>query len=312
MAAETLTIAIVTDVFHGDDAVGGLGHAIGDAAKRGAELVVLPELPLNPWSAVSQTPLDEDAEAPPPDGPRCRMLAEAAAAAGVAIVGGAIIRTPTGRRFNTAMVHDASGRLLYTYAKIHLPQEPGYWETSHYEAGTMAPVPVRLPGCDIPLGIQICSDINRPAGAQLLAAQGAEAIIVPRATEPGSYPRWRLVFQAVALTNAAWVISVNRPADAAVPTGGPSLVVNPAGEIVLETEDPLAVVTIDRAAVTRGRASYPGYLSARCEIYAEGWRAASADKVAIQRPPGRCSVNRPTGADDIGSSMPAPTSESTP
>ena len=173
------------------------------------------------------------------------------------------------------MVHDGTGQLLYTYAKVHLPQEPGYWETSHYEAGNSAPVPVRLPGCDLPLGVQICSDINRPAGAQLLAAQGAEAIIVPRATEPGNYPRWRLVFQSVALTNAAWVVSVNRPADPAVPIGGPSLVVNPAGEIVLETEDPVAVITIDRAAVTRGRTSYPGYLPARCEIYAEGWRAAS-------------------------------------
>ncbi len=273
MAAETLAIALVTDVFHGADAAARLGQRIGDAAKRGAELVLLPELPLNPWSAASTTPVDEDAE--PPDGPRCRMLAEAAASAGVGNVGGAIVREPTGRRLNTAMVHDASGRLLYTYAKVHLPEEPGYWETSHYEAGTVAPVPVRLPGCDLPPGVQICSDINRPAGAQLLAAQGAEAIVVPRATEPGNYPRWRLVFRSVALTNAAWVVSVNRPADATVPIGGPSLVVSPAGEIVLETEEPLAVVTVDRAAVARGRESYPGYLPARCKVYADGWRAAS-------------------------------------
>ncbi len=278
MAAETLTIALVTDVFHGDDAAARLGRMIGDAAKQGAELVVLPELPLNPWSAASRTPRDEDAEPPPPEGPRCRMLADAAASAGVAIVGGAIIRAATGRRLNTAMVHDASGNLLYSYAKVHLPQEPGYWETSHYDAGTTAPVPVRLPGCELPLGIQICSDINRPAGAQLLAAQGAEAIVVPRATEPGGYPRWRLVFRSVALTNAAWVVSVNRPADASVPIGGPSIVVNPAGEIVLETQEPLAVFTIDRAAVARGRTSYPGYLPARCEVYAEGWRAASRTK----------------------------------
>ena len=108
-----------------------------------------------------------------------------------------------------------------------------------------------------------------------LYAQGAEAIVVPRATEPGSYPRWRLVFQSVALTIAAWVVSVNRPADATVPIGGPSLVVSPAGEIVLETEEPLAVVTVDRAAVARGRESYPGYLPARCKVYADGWRAAS-------------------------------------
>ncbi len=287
MDAETLAIALVTDVFHGEDAADRLGRRIGDAARRGAELVVLPELPLNPWSAASRTPLDEDAE--PPDGPRCRLLAERAASAGVGLVGGAIVRGSTGRRLNTAMVHDASGRLLYTYAKVHLPEEPGYWETSHYEPGTTPPVPVRLPGCDLPLGVQICSDINRPAGSQLLAAQGAEVIVVPRATEPGGYRRWRLVFQSVALTNAAWVVSVNRPADAAVPIGGPSLVVNPAGEIVLETEEPLAVVTIDRAAVARGRASYPGYLPARCEVYADGWRAA-AQRASV--PPSDTGVTR--------------------
>ena len=278
MGAETLAIALVTDVFPGAAAAARRAKRTDAAAKLGPGLVVLPELPLNRWSAASRTPLDEDAEPPPPDGPRCRMLAEAAASAGVGTVGGAIVRASTGRRLNTAMVHDASGRLLYTYAKVHLPEEPGYWETSHYEPGTTPPVPVRLPGCDLPLGVQICSDINRPAGAQLLAAQGAEVIVVPRATEPGSYPRWRLVFRSVALTNAAWVISVNRPADPAVPIGGPSLVVNPAGEIVLETEEPLAVVTIDRAAVARGRASYPGYLPARCEVYAEGWRAACQTK----------------------------------
>jgi len=273
MAAETLAIALVTDVFDGQDAAARLGRRIGDAAGQGAELIVLPEVPLNPWSAASQTPIDADAE--PPDGPRCRTLAKAALAAGVGIIGGAIVRDSTGQRLNTAMVHGPSGELLYTYAKVHLPEEPGYWETSHYAAGTTPPVPVRLPGCDLPLGIQICSDINRPAGAQLLAAQGAEVIIVPRATEPGGYSRWRLVFQSVAITNAAWVVSVNRPTDSAVPIGGPSLVVNPAGEVVLETEDPLAVVTIDRAAVTAARASYPGYLPARCEVYADGWRAAS-------------------------------------
>ncbi len=273
MAAETLAIALVTDVFHGEDAARRLGRRVGEAASGGAELVVLPEVPLNPWSATSQTPLEADAEAP--DGPRCRLLAETAASAGVAILGGAIVNDPPGRRLNTAMVHDATGRLLYTYAKVHLPEEPGYWETSHYEAGPTPPVPVRLPGCELPIGVQICSDINRPAGAQLLAAQGAEAIVVPRATEPGSYPRWRLVMRSVALTNAAWVVSVNRPADPAVPIGGPSVVIDPDGEVVLETEEALAVVTIDRAAVARGRTSYPGYLPARREVYAQGWATAN-------------------------------------
>ena len=56
MAAETLAIALVTEVFDGQDAAARLGRRIGDGAGQGAELIVLPELPLNPWSAASQTP----------------------------------------------------------------------------------------------------------------------------------------------------------------------------------------------------------------------------------------------------------------
>ena len=283
MPAVSLTLALIRDVFVTDDAGARLARRLAEASSEGCELAVLPELPLNPWSAISRTSRDEDAEPPPPDGPRFRRLADAAREAGIAVLGGAIVRDPqTGRRLNTALLIDARGKLVHAYAKVHLPEEPGFWETSHYEAGAVPPVPVQLPGpgrgagagAGIALGIQICSDIHR-CGAQLLAARGAEAIIVPRATEPRSFPRWRLVFQSVAQTNAAWVISVNRPDDPSVPIGGPTIVVDPSGTIVLETVQPCAVTTIDRDAVARARSSYPGYLSARADVYADGWAAAA-------------------------------------
>ncbi len=264
MPTDTLTVALVRDVFAGERDGDRLKRRLGEAAAMGAQLAVLPELPLNRWSPISKTQRDEDAEPPPPDGPRFRRLLEAVTESGIAVLGGAIVQDPdTRRRLNTAMLLDASGRLVGTYSKIHLPEEPGYWETSHYEAGTAAPVPLIVPGTSMSVGIQICSDINRPAGAQLLAAQGAEAIIVPRATERETYPKWQLVFQAVALTNAVWVVSVNRPDDPTVPIGGPSVVVDPAGQIVLETEDPVVAATLDRRAVASARESYPGYLSQR-------------------------------------------------
>ena len=264
MPADTLTVALVRDVFPGEADAARLKQRLGEAAALGAELAVLPELPLNSWAPNSRTPRDEDAEAPPPGGPRFRRLVEAVAETGVAVLGGAIVQDPaSGCRLNTAMLIDASGRLVGTYAKIHLPEEPGYWETSHYEAGTAAPEPLIVPGTSLPIGIQICSDINRPAGSQLLASLGAEAIVIPRATEAQSYPRWRLVFQAVALTNGAWVVSVNRPDDPSVPIGGPSLVVAPSGQIVLETEDTVVAATLDRPTVAAARKSYPGYLSLR-------------------------------------------------
>lgn len=276
MSADTLTLALIRDVFVNGLDRGQLARRLAEASGEGAELAVLPELPLNPWSATARTPRDEDAEPPPPGGPRFRRLADAAREAGIAVLGGAIIRlSGAGRRLNTALLLDTEGQLLYSYAKVHLPHEPGYWETNHYEAGGVPPVPVKLPGSGVSLGIQICSDINRPAGAQLLAAHGADAIIVPRATEAGSYPRWRLVFQSVALTNAVWVISVNRPTDPSVPIGGPTVVVDPSGTIVLETEQPCVTTTIDLGAVTLARSSYPGYLSPRPEVYADGWADAA-------------------------------------
>ena len=60
--------------------------------------------------------------------------------------------------------------------------------------------------------MQVCSDTNRPQGTHLLAAQGAAAVLIPRATEEATYQRWKVVFRANALTNSCYVLSVNRPA----------------------------------------------------------------------------------------------------
>ena len=123
------------------------------------------------------------------------------------------------------------------------------------------------------MGIQICSDINRPVGAQLLAAQGVEIVLAPRATSASGYAQWRLVYQAVALTSTAYVVSVNRTRpEGGVPLGGPSLVVSPDGAVILETEDPVAVVPLDISMVRRQRKEYPGYMPFSASVYAEGWK----------------------------------------
>jgi predicted amidohydrolase len=129
----------------------------------------------------------------------------------------------------------------------------------------------------MPVGVQVCSDVNRPEGSHLLGALGAEAILAPRATESRTWPRWRLVLQANALTTAAYVLSVNRPGpEDGVPIGGPSVVVAPDGEVLLETTDPVAVATLERDVVRRARAEYPGYMPVRAGLYAAGWAAAAA------------------------------------
>jgi N-carbamoylputrescine amidase len=267
-----LSIALITDVFCTPDAEGRLCSRLLEAKRLGADLALLPEIPLNPWSPASPDPNDEDAE--PPGGGRHRMAAAAAKELGIGLVAGAIVRDPvTGRRHNTALAFDAHGSLVGSYAKVHLPDEPGFHEPAHYEPGELPAVPIH--GFGLPIGIQICSDINRPAAAHALAASGAVAILHPRATERATYERWKLVLRSTAITTSAYVLSVNRPGpELGVPIGGPSLAIDPNGEVIVETTDAVVVVTIDEAVLTQARQRYPGYLRTNAALYAQAWSAA--------------------------------------
>jgi predicted amidohydrolase len=269
VTAGKLTVALVSEVYLEADGADRLLARLREAAAAGAELAVLPELPLNPWRPATRESVGEDAE--PEGGPRSQAMARAARESGVAVVGGIIQRDETtGRRTSRALVFDAAGELVGRYEKLHLPEEPGFWETSHYEPGTAAPGLIE--GFGLPVGLQICSDINRPEGSHLLGAQGALAILAPRATEQRTYERWKVVFRANALTSCAYVLSVNRPApEEGVLLGGPSIAVDPNGEVLLETTDPLAIITLDAAVIDAARAAYPGYLPIRSRLYADAW-----------------------------------------
>lgn len=270
MAKGTLTLAIVTEVFPDPSAWENLGRTLEEAGSLGAELVVLPELPLNPWSPVSKAQRDEDAEEV--DGPRQRVFSSAAAASGVAVLGGAIIRDPdSGARYNTALLYDGAGSCLARYRKVHLPEEEGFWETSHYEPGQEPPTVVS--GLPMTIGLQVCSDVNRTTGFQLLGAMGAEVVLAPRCTPPQTFERWRLVLRANAVTSGCYVVSSNRPA----PTpggliGGPSIAISPTSEVLLETTDRMSLVTLRREVVEEAKVQYPGYLKNYPELYARAWR----------------------------------------
>lgn len=264
-----LTVALISEVFWEPDGPGRLHERLAEAAERGADLAVLPELPLNPWRPSTKDARDEDAEGM--DGERARIQAEAAAEAGIGLVGGIIHRDQaSNRRTSRALIFDRRGQLRATYEKLHLPEEPGFWETSHYEPGTEAPRPVEDFG--VSFGVQLCSDINRPTGSLLLGAAGAVAVIAPRATEERTYQRWKTVFRAIALTGCVYVLSVNRPhPEDGVLIGGPSAAFDPNGELLVETTDRLALVTIDADVVRRAGVAYPGYLPTRARLYADAW-----------------------------------------
>lgn len=263
-----LTVALISEVFWEADGEQRLRQRLADAVDRGADLAVLPELPLNPWRPSSKVARDEDAE--PMDGERGRIQADAAAEAGLGLVGGIIYRDAGGRRTSRALVFDRAGGLRATYEKLHLPEEDGFWETSHYEPGREAPKAIDAFGVSI--GLQLCSDNNRPEGTHLLGAQGVIAMINPRATEERTYQRWKTVWRANALTSCCYVLSVNRPQpEGGVLIGGPSVAFDPNGDVLVETTEPLALVALDAGAVADARHAYPGYLPIRARLYADAW-----------------------------------------
>jgi N-carbamoylputrescine amidase len=266
-----MRVALVTEVFPDDPEGVHLRSLLTRAREEGADLAVLPEIPLNAWSPATKTPRDDDAEEE--GGPRQARMADAAAAAGIALVGGAILRDPhSGVRHNTALLYGATGNLVASYRKVHLPEEEGYWETSHYQPGDDIPRVVQGP-LPFSVGMQICSDVNRPSFSQLLAGQGADVIVAPRATPPESYERWKLVLRANAVMSGSFVISVNRPRpEGGARIGGPSIAIAPDGSVLAESTEPVCVVTLGRSSLDAARADYPGYLKRFPELYARGWR----------------------------------------
>ncbi len=269
MNEEIFHVALISDVFYDNNPAQRLQDRLGEAKDLGASLAVLPEIPLNPWAPATKQARDEDAEEP--GGERHTIQADAAKAVGIALIGGAIVRDPqTSIRYNTALAFDHVGNLRGTHQKWHLPEEPGFWETSHYEPGVQELSVIE--GLGIPIGIQICSDINRPQGCHLLGAMGAQLIVAPRSCESATYQKWRPVFQANAVTSCVYLVSANRPTpEQGVLIGGPSIAVAPNAEVILESTDPVSVVVIDPAEVIKARTAYPGYLSIRSDRYAKMW-----------------------------------------
>jgi predicted amidohydrolase len=264
----TLRVAMLHEVFFDDPGAASLRSHLLRAREQGAELAVLPELPLNAWAPHSKVSRDEDAE--PLGGARQERMAALAVEVGIALLGGAIVRDEEGVRHNTALLYRSDGRCAARYRKIHLPEEEGYWETSHYEPGDRGPELVDA----LPLraGLQICSDVNRPQGIQLLAAQGAEVVLAPRATPPETWERWRTVLRANAIMAGAYVVSVNRPRpERGASIGGPSIAIAPTGEVLVESTDPVSTVELSRADVDEARRDYPGYLERFPALYAESW-----------------------------------------
>jgi len=266
---DELCIAMVSDVFFGGGERERLVARLLEAKDAGADLAVLPEIACNPWSPSTKNLREEDAEEF--GGARCSMQSEVAKEVGIGLIGSAILKQ-NGSRFNTCLLWDEQGELLGTYQKHHIPEEDGFWETSHYSEGVEGFSIFHFLGFNI--GIQICSDMNRPQGSHLLAAAGADVIVGPRSTELATYDKWRPVWIANALTTGCYICSVNRPEpENGVLIGGNSIAVAPDGEVLIESCDAITVFTVRQSTIKNARIDYPGYLPCRSDIYAQGWNA---------------------------------------
>lgn len=278
---ESLAVALISDTFYDRDPALRLRARLQEARSLGAELAVLPELAMNPWAPATKHANPDDAEEL--GGSRTQIQQAAAREVGIALIG-AVLTIENGIRRNTSVVISAAGDIIGTYSKTHLPQEPGFWETSHYVQGTSYGQPFEID--QFKFGVQICSDANRPEGSHLYGAMGALAILNPRATELATYERWRPVFIANALTSGLYFLSVNRPVpEQGVLIGGPSIAVSPRGEVLVETKDPVAVATLERVKVEASKHLYPGYLPVRASLYAEAWsRLADVETREFREP----------------------------
>ena len=260
MSSETLRLALIHDAFPAASDDVRLRELLSQAAADGATLAALPEIPVDPWYPEHRERSELESESP--GGERETKMAQAASDANIGLLGGLIVNEG-GRLHNRALLFDSQGQILSRYDKLHLPSEPGYYESDHYEPGDKISSPSNAFG--VPIGIQLCSDLQRPTACCALVAMGAELILHPRATPASSYPRWQTVLRATAITNACWVVSINRPG------GAPSIVIDPFGEVVAETTERLTTVEITRDRVAAARLEYPGYLASPAALYARSW-----------------------------------------
>jgi N-carbamoylputrescine amidase len=230
-----------------DDAARNLAHAIErtrDAAARGAQIVCLQELFLGPYFC--QT---EDhrffglAEAVP--GPTTERFCALALELGVVIVASIFEKRAEGLYHNTAAVIDADGRYLGKYRKMHIPDDPQYYEKFYFTPGDLG-----FRAWDTQfgrIGVLICWDQWFPEGARLTAMRGAEILFYPTAIgwlppEKAEYGErqqgaWETIQRSHAVANGVFVAAANRigietSGDAAIEFWGGSFVADPNGRIL--------------------------------------------------------------------------------
>ena len=257
-----------------------LADGIASLARRGAELIVLQELH-NSLYFCQVEDVDTFNLAEPIPGPSTEIYGELAKRYGVVIVCSLFERRAAGLYHNTAVVIERDGTIAGKYRKMHIPDDPGYYEKFYFTPGDLAfhPIDTSLGR----LGVMVCWDQWYPEAARLMALQGAEILIYPTAigyaqedsAEEQQRQRraWQTVMRGHAVANGLPVVAVNRVGEEdAINFWGTSFVCGPQGEIYYEAsedEEESIIVEMDLDRAEQVRRWWPFLRDRRIEEYGE-------------------------------------------
>ena len=229
-----------------------LAEGITDLAKRGAELVVLQELHNGLYFCQTEEVENFD-QAEPIPGPSTAFYGELAKQLGVVIVTSLFEKRTTGLYHNTAVVIEKDGSIAGKYRKMHIPDDPAYYEKFYFAPGDLGFHPIDTSVGR--LGVLVCWDQWYPEAARLMALQGAEILIYPtaigyaanddEAEQQRQREAWTTVMRGHAVANGLPVIAVNRVGFEEDPSQqtdgiqfwGSSFVAGPQGELIYRTSD---------------------------------------------------------------------------
>jgi N-carbamoylputrescine amidase len=283
----SLKVALIQQDFPGDreSEQARLAKNITAAAQQGARLVLLPELHGLPYFCQVESQANFGLAEPIP-GPTSDQLSLLARQHHIVIVGSIFEKRAPGIYHNTAVVLDSDGSMAGMYRKMHIPDDPGYYEKFYFTPGDLGFEPIDTSVGR--LGVLVCWDQWYPEAARLMALRGAELLLYPTAIgfEPGDTKEeqhrqrdaWITIQRAHAVANGLPVLSCNRIGTEPDPEGrkggihfwGSSFVAGPQGEIIVaanEAENKIVVAEIDRGRPESVRQMWPFFRDRRIDAY---------------------------------------------
>ena len=264
-----------------------LAEGIVDLARRGAQLIVLQELHNSLYFCQTES-VDNFELAEPIPGPSTNFFGEIAKQLGVVIVTSLFERRAPGLYHNTAVVIEKDGSIAGKYRKMHIPDDPAYYEKFYFTPGDLGFQPIQTSVGR--LGVQVCWDQWYPEGARLMALAGAEILIYPTAIgyestdTPEEQQRQRMAWTTVqrghAVANGLPVVAVNRVGYEPDPSGqtngiqfwGSSFVAGPQGELLYQAstdEEESVIINIDMERSENVRRWWPFLRDRRIDEFGE-------------------------------------------